>query len=304
MFKRILVPLDSSLVAEQVLPLVRALSERLKLPVRLISVVETQGFLTSVDRAQRFDELVEEVMQASREYLETTSGHMQGLSVDWAVEQGNTAEAIIEIAAADNANLIAMATHGRSGIARWMLGSVAEKVLRATSNPLLLVRATESGQAGELPLDSIIVPLDGSQLAESILPIAAGLARSLDIELVLAQAVEIPATAYYRTEDSGTANRYLPTYDQVRAAETEKARTYLDARIGELRRDGTNKARPEVLTGSTSEEIIKLANRTRGSLIAMCTHGRSGVARWVLGSVAEKVIHHCSSPVLVLRPGA
>ena len=92
MLKRILVPLDGSLVAEQVLPSVHTLAEGLKLPVRLISIVETQGILTSVDRAQRFDELVEQVTEASREYLETTAGHMGGLSVDWAVEQGSTAE--------------------------------------------------------------------------------------------------------------------------------------------------------------------------------------------------------------------
>ena len=86
-----------------------------------------------------------------------------------------------------------MATHGRSGLNRFLLGSVAEKVLRGTVNPLLLVRATgEAKSDGEATLKSIIVPLDGSELAESVLPMVAGVAKKLDLEVVLFRAYHIP----------------------------------------------------------------------------------------------------------------
>lgn len=304
MFSQILVPLDGSPVAEQVLPFARNLSEGLNVPVRLISVIETRGFLTLADRARHFDALVEEVAQASSEYLQSTAGDLASLPVDWVVEQGDAAETIVDAAAKDKTTLIAMATHGHSGLARWMVGSVAEKVLRGSDNPMLLVKAAETGSAAELPFETIIAALDGSELAETILPTAAHVARALDLELVLARAAEIPPSAYYRTEDLGRANDFVPTYDELLAADTEEARQYLDRKTAELAQAGVRKVRPMLLIGAAAQEIINLAQRTRGSLIAMCTHGRSGVARWVLGSVTEKVVHYCGSPVLVLRPGA
>ena len=96
------------------------------------------------------------------------------------VEQGIAPEAIIEKAAVEKSTFIAMTTHGRSGLNRWLLGSVAEKVLRATTNPLLLVRAAHEGKTeGEATLKSIVVPLDGSELAEHALPTVIEIAKNL-----------------------------------------------------------------------------------------------------------------------------
>ena len=101
------------------------------------------------------------------------------------VRHGNAAEAIIESAAAEKETLIAMATHGRSGLDRWLLGSVAEKVLRAASNPTLAVRAKEENPTWEMAtLKRIIVPLDGSELSRTIL-LVEGLAKNLDFEVNL-----------------------------------------------------------------------------------------------------------------------
>jgi nucleotide-binding universal stress UspA family protein len=196
-----------------------------------------------------------------------------------------------------------MASHGRSGIHRWLLGSVAEKVLRGTNRPLLLIRASEEAPAaGEVSFDAIIVPLDGSTLGETALEPAIELARSMQMEIVLVRVYELPATAYYRGEDfPSAAQAFVPSYAELVAAMSREAREYIESKVNELRGRGLEKVRGQVMEGKAAEEIIKLARSTKGSMIAMCTHGRSGLKRWVLGSVTEKVVHHAGSPVLVVR---
>lgn len=302
MFSQILISLDGSAVAEQVLPFAHAIAQGLKLPMKLISAIETRGFFEPEQLGRRLDELVEELVQDRESYLTLMTQKLAGVRATWVLEKGNAAEAIIDTAESAPDTLVAMATHGRSGLARWMLGSVAEKVLRGSKNPLLLVNASEKGEKDELPLHSVIVPLDGSERAETALPAALHIGRAMSVELVLARAAEVPATAYYRSDDTQGAEAFIPTYEAVLRAATEEARAYLAGRTAALQGDGFAAVRSVVLNGPPAEEIINLARQTPGSLIAMCTHGRSGLTRWVLGSVAEKVVHHCGAPVLVLRP--
>ena len=154
MFTRLLIPLDGSKTAEQVVPFARTLARGLKLPVELLTVVDVLALLTSVENARLFDKLAEQESLKGKDYLERIAKRFAGSRVKRSVEQGRAPEAIIEKAAADKSILIAMTTHGRSGLNRWLLGSVAEKVLRATANPLLLVRAAHEGKAeGEATLD-------------------------------------------------------------------------------------------------------------------------------------------------------
>ena len=109
------------------------------------------------------------------------------------MEKGKAEQVIIETAAADKGTLITMATHGRSGMNRWLLGSVAEKVLRGGTNPMLLVRATEEAKTDSVAtVKSIVVPLDGSELAEGVLPTVAELAKTLKLAVVLFRAYSIP----------------------------------------------------------------------------------------------------------------
>jgi nucleotide-binding universal stress UspA family protein len=139
-FTRLLIPLDGSPTAEQVLPYGRTLALGLKIPVELVAVIDVHALLTSVGQARILDRLLREETHKSENYLAGVAKQFSGTPVERAVEQGSAAEVIIDKAAADKSTLIAMATHGRSGINRWLLGGVAEKVLRATTNPLLLVR--------------------------------------------------------------------------------------------------------------------------------------------------------------------
>jgi nucleotide-binding universal stress UspA family protein len=303
MFKRILVPLDGSKAAESALPYGRTLAEKLALDVELIAVTDSAAIARSVPAAEGLflDRLVEDDSRRLTQYLMEIAKRFPVNRVHCRVEKGAAATVIIETAGADKETLIVMATHGRSGLSRWLLGSVAEKVLRGTSNALLLVRASHQART-DGQLGSVVVPLDGSELGELALPPALDLAKSTNLEVVLVRAYELPATAYYRGEDYPPgAEAFIPSYEELVAAASAEAREYLDAKVKDLRSQGLEKVRSQVLEGAAGEEIIKFSHKTRGSLIAMCTHGRSGVTRWVLGSVTEKVVRHADAPVLVVR---
>jgi nucleotide-binding universal stress UspA family protein len=300
-----LVPLDGSKTAESALPYARALAERLDADVELLVVVDLGGISGSVsaDEVAKLNDV-----QASRkpdEYLTKVAKTFPQARARFRVERGTAASIIIDEAAADKDTLIIMASHGRSGIHRWLLGSVAEKVLRGTSNPLLLIRASEKAPAeGQATLRSIVVPLDGSKLGELALAPALELARFLGTEVVLVRAYEFPATAYYRADDfpSGAA-AFIPSYAELVEEMSREAREYLDVKVKEISAREPVRVRAEIIEGPAAERIIDLARNAAGSLIAMSTHGRSGLKRWILGSVTEKVARHAESPVLIIRAG-
>lgn len=301
MYTRILIPLDGSKTAEKVLPYARCLASKLQAPIELMGVVDIAEMATHIaaENARYLDKMIEAGERASQAYLKTIADSFPGLSVSCVLDKGRAAEAIIEKAAADKGTLIAMATHGRSGINRWMLGSVAEKVLRATSNPLLLVRTADQAKPGEeARLTSVIVPLDGSELAESVLPAVTELAKKLGLAIILFRAFNIPYGIY-----AGADGYYAINFDQLIAEVKEEATAYLEKKTEELKRKGIEKVSSLTKEGLSADEIISFGRQTPDNLIAMCTHGRSGVRRWVLGSVTETVVRHCGDPVLVIRAG-
>ena len=139
-----------------------------KLPVELLAVIDPGALLTSVERARHFDNLAEQRSRKSKEYLERIAERFAGSRVKRSVEQGSAAEVIIEKAAADKSTLVAMTTHGRSGLNRWLLGSVAEKVLRGNYESIAIRQSRPRGQSRRgSNAKIIVVPLDGSELAEA-----------------------------------------------------------------------------------------------------------------------------------------
>lgn len=290
MYTRILVPLDGSETAEKVLPYARALTRSLNITVALLKVIDTFG-----ERSRYLDEFMDTAIRRGKEYLQGVAKTFPHASVGWTVEEGRPAEIIITKGAENEGALITMATHGRSGLQRWLLGSVAEKVLRGTGNPVLLVRANEEAKTeGEVTPSRIIVPLDGAELAEGVLPTVVELAKALKLTVVLLQSYRVNAIMY------GYENA-LPDLNEFNEELKKEATAYLDSWVEQLNRGGLADVVPIVSEEEAAEAIIKLANGAPNSLIAMCSHGRSGVRRWVFGSVAEKVIRHASSPVLVMR---
>src|SRR5499426_2979550 len=289
MFTRMLIPLDGSNLAENVLPYARVMAGALDLRVELLSVVDSMDFArtTHAGHVRDFDPLIEAATQEGKRYLEGTTRSFGGSEVSYAVERGLADQIIIEKAARDKGTLIAMATRGRSGIHRWLMGSVAEKVLRGDE---------EGKSDGKATLKSIVVPLDGSRMAETVLPRAIDLAKKLGLEIVLTRAYQIPLSAY-----GGTDAAYIPNSEGLLTLVREEADAYLKAKVNELHQNGVEKVSSILSVGSGADEIIELARGTPDNLIAMCTHGRSGVKRWALGSVTEKVVRHSGDPVLVVR---
>jgi nucleotide-binding universal stress UspA family protein len=296
MYSRLLIPLDGSKLAEQALPYARCLAKALAVPVELLEAVDPESLqvLANPQQGRYIDTLLADKRASSRSYLKTIAASFQGARVTSAVENGKAEDLIIDKAAADKDALIVMATHGRSGMQRWLLGSVADKVLHGSTNDLLLIRATDQGKPdGEASLKKVIVPLDGSPLAEKVLPHVVDLAQKMQLEVLLLRAYALPPAI--SPDEYGTYSDEL--INQLEAG----AKDYLAEKIGELQQKGVPNVSSVVELGYGAEEITMLARKTPDNFIAMSTHGRSGVTRWVLGSVTERVVRHSGDPVLIIR---
>ena len=299
MYKRILIPLDGSKTAEKVLPYARYLTGRFKIPIELLSVIDISEMAThlSADKTRFLDPMITESISGSETYLRGVADTFAGADVKCSVEKGRAEDTIVEKGAADKHVLITMATHGRSGLNRFLLGSIAEKVLRGSVNPLLLVRATEKGKSvGEAAFSQMIVPLDGSELAESLLLMVADIAKELGLAVELFRAYHIPYNLY-----AGDDAPYALNYDELIADGRDEANEYLEKKVAELKKLGVAKVSSVTAEGFAADEIISRGRKTPDSLFAMCSHGRSGVERWMLGSVTETVVRHSDDPVLVVR---
>jgi nucleotide-binding universal stress UspA family protein len=189
-----------------------------------------------------------------------------------------------------------MSTHGRSGIARWALGSVTDKVIHTSTSPLLIIRSQEqekasrgSASSAEAKLDTLIVPLDGSPLAEQVLPHTVALAKALALRVLLVRVPFVPIAGY------------LPGYKDLPEIEEAQAKEYLYKVSGNLGQQGLPSVEVRLLHGNAAGAIVDLARETPNSLVTMTTHGRSGVGRWVLGSVTGRVVRHSGVPVLVVH---
>jgi nucleotide-binding universal stress UspA family protein len=297
MYSKLLIPLDGSRTAEKVFPFARVLASTLNLPIEFLEVVDVSAAKTHAasDKARFLDVLIAEGERESREHLRAVAAEFPGIKIICTVERGDPAEVIIERAAADKGTLIVMATHARSGVNRWIMGSVAEKVLRGSESTMFLVRAGEDLATSAIPIRTVVVPLDGSELAESVLPTVVEIAKCLDLEVVLYRAYELAASAYYGSEE------YLPNYDaMVRQLKTEVEK-YLAKKVETLHSAGLRRVSSVAAVGAGADEIVRYSREHPDALIAMCTHGRSGVRRWVLGSVTERVVRHSGDPVLVVH---
>lgn len=296
MYKKILVALDGSQLSEAILPYVRFIAAKLKVPLELLHVVDIETPRSSSAEQQiRHQNVVAAEQRNSMNYLQKIAGSFAGLgATDCVVEIGKPGEVIVDRAARDARSLIAMTTHGRSGFNRWLLGSIADKVLHAAANPLLLVRATdESKNITEPPLKSIMVALDGSPLAEIVLPHAAELAAKMAVGVVLTRVFGVPTPMF--------AEEYGPYVEELWEQVESEAHAYLDEKAKQLQAQGLNDVSTTAEAGFASEKLIELAQQCGGTLLAMCTHGRSGVDRWVLGSVTDRVVRHLGGPVLIIR---
>jgi nucleotide-binding universal stress UspA family protein len=222
------------------------------------------------------------------------AGGPEGVLVETFVAQGDAAQAIVNVAASRRAGLIVMTTHGRSGLGRWLYGSVADGVLRRAPVPVLLVPATcEHPWPGGRPR-RVLVPLDGSAYAEEALAPAARLARAAGTELRLLRVVELPLHPY---GEGYVYVGYDPTLDLA------GAREYLGTVAARLAAEGLE-VTVRTDFGAPGQVIGEHARVAGADLVAMATHGHTGLTRVVLGSVAAATLQRANRPTLLVRPEA
>jgi nucleotide-binding universal stress UspA family protein len=294
MYERIMVPLDGSDAAEMALPYAEEITAKTGAELLLVSVTEP-----SLDEK---DHLYES-------YLERIEGRVLSELESWGVAGeptvhsevlvGSPASEIIGYADERDVSLIIMASRGRSRKGPWQMGHIAAKVLRATNRPALLVRAPvdEMARSQHRLVKRILVPLDGSDVGEAALPWAVELAQQLETELILYQVVK--HVMVLATEGAAMSSEMYEEEEKFRRA---AAKAYLED-IGKAALEKGLNISHALGSGPPADQIIDYAEANEIDLIAMSTHGRSGISRWVFGSVTDKVLHSGNTAVLTVRAG-
>jgi nucleotide-binding universal stress UspA family protein len=298
---RILVPLDRSSLAEHAIPYAAALAGpggRLLLLEVVPDPEPAYGLFGKTVIEE--DLLLRVCVDGARGALEVAARRWGGLApgTDIEVAVGDPADEILRVATERRCGVIAMASHGRGSLGRWTYGSVADRVVRAADRPVLVVRAHDREPALALPtINRLVVPLDGSAVAERALPVAAVAADRLRVPLRLVLALDVRTLADAASTGVYPETVLLRSLDPLRAAATG----YLQGQAERLEASG-HRVSHEVREGSPGDELLAATEPT--DLVAMTTHGRGGVHRWLLGSVADKLVRHGRAPVLLVRAGA
>jgi nucleotide-binding universal stress UspA family protein len=299
-FGTLLVPLDGSPLAEKAIPVAAALARRAGAALHLASVQPAAPRYLHVPT--EIAKVIErEAVQRVRAYLAATADAVStchGLEASWAVLQGPPADALADYARTKEVGLIVMTTHGRSGLGRFWLGSVADRLLRCATAPVLLLRSGEQAQGTDFR--HMLVALDGSSVDEAVLEPAAALASLYhEPRCSLVHVVEPPVPLAAEL----TIYPDLIDADVIEQQESE-AKAHLES-LGEgLRALGIVVTIHVVVAPGVGAQLLELAHKLDAGAVAVGTHGRHGAERLLLGSVADKVVRGATEPVLVvpIRP--
>lgn len=304
MFERILVPLDGSPRAEVILSLISRILRREESEILLLRVVTVPPAIGRVSLAELRQQEREEAQRYIHDVARRFSG--SGAKVNGRIAEGSPAETILETAKSEGATLIAMSTHGRSGLARWALGSVAEKVARASDVPLLLVRSFRRTPTGdlepivpeEIPFRRILVPVDGSPTSMAVIDPAKKFAQlyGSDMMVLHVETPYVPPSPVLPGMEVVLPQMVPPATPSAQDETTKKAATRFE--------QAGLKATRLTTVGEPASEILDLSVNRGMDLIALGTHGRSGLARWALGSVAERILRSAEVPILLVRQPA
>ena len=328
MFTRIIVPFDGSKRAEAVLPYVRLLASTYQSEVSLLRAVEFDESTLPVDYIGpmveiKANEAREKLRERAAGYLSGIQESFDGVEVDQVVSIDDPVAAITSESSKDFLKtLVAMSTHGRTGIGRLIVGSVTDKVLHGSSNPMLIVRPEvneyqlerESWRQGEafsihlerpdIPaqdfegaadIQTLVVPLDGSETSEKSLATAIDLAKRLDAKILL---IRIASS----TMQMSMASEWPAGYPDILTAVEDASKGYLVLKVEELKQQGLENVESLVLIGDAAANIVETAEQNPNSMILMTSRGRAGLGRAILGSVADRVVTTSTAPVLLVRP--
>ncbi len=328
MFTRIIVPFDGSKRAEAVLPVVRLLASAYESDVTLLRAVEFDESSLPVDYIGPMIEVManearDRMRDRAEGYLSNLGSGLDSDKVDNLVSFEDPIAAITNEASKDFLKtLVAMSTHGRTGIGRLVVGSVTDRVLHSSSNPMLIIRpeidedqlereSWKQGEAfsihlerpdipaqnfeGRAEVDTLVVPLDGSEISEKSLETAIDLAGRIDAKLLLVRVAS-------STMQMSMASEWPAGYPDILTAVEDASKGYLMLKVEELKQQGITNIDSMVLVGDAAANIVETADQNPNSMIIMTSRGRAGLGRAILGSVADRVVSTSTAPVLLVRP--
>ena len=311
MYKRILVPLDGSARAERAIPVAARIARALGGSIILLRVatapVDTGKYSST---SGYVEETVDVDLTGATDYLENIAGsdELAGIKTEVKTFIGAVAPTILSASQSFHANIIVMCSHGYTGFKRWALGSVADKITRHSSIPVFVLR-----EGGPLPAMAehqpvrALVAVDGSSLSEAVFEpsayLAAALAEATSQQgaLHLLRVVDLPASGGRFKSD---AHIDTGLKEQVKHEDEE----YLATLVHRLSEEGDLAHLDLAITSSVeadpdiAEAIVKKSEQEKFDFIAIATHGRGGVQKWALGSVAGRVLHATTLPLLIMRP--
>jgi nucleotide-binding universal stress UspA family protein len=290
MFKNILVPLDGSTLAERALLPAASIAQAMSAKLTLLRVVPQFAILAA--DPMLYEEMNRLGEEESFAYLRAKADDLDlATSVEVACETGQPADTVIRYVERHSIDLIMMSSHGRSGLNRWVYGSVAERVLRQAPCATSIINARTVSE--ERPCKSILVPLDGSELAEQALEPGRTLAAALGADLHL---LRITTDAHQMLETSSMKE----VFDGIEDKEMQDAEAYLQAMYADTP-DEHVFFKVEAAQGSVAAGIIDYVEKNAIDMIIMSSHGRTGLRRWVYGSVAEKVLRSACCATMIIR---
>ena len=260
----------------------------------------TPGRGGGVEHAPGFGtQIIDRVMQQAGAYVEHQAKALsaKGLTSSYTALAGDPAEEIVRYASEVEAGMIAMATHRGSAIARGVLGSVTDRVLRSSTVPVMAVHPKQmnTSASDDARPESVLVPVDGSERSTGAVQLALDLAKAIEAEVVFVRVVEYPYYSAVAAEAFIHSSEYGMAFQRREAAEAMKSLEEMATAQGLANRS-------IVVTGSPAAEILAQVESLPAPLVVMGSRGRSGLKRWVLGSVTDKVVRSAGVPTLVVPP--
>ena len=299
MINHILVPLDSSALAECVLPHVLAIAPVMNARVTLSHVMEHPKNGNGSPAVDPVDWHLRK--HKSEKYLEQISERLQnaGLNIEHVILEGNPAVSIIEFARNNDVDLIALSTHGHSGLSGWNVSSVVQKILLRSYKSTLLVRAYKPTVATSTGIHykRLFIGLDCSTRAEYILPMAMKLAQAHKSELMLGTVIQKPQ-AIHRFPLSEKDSRLM---DQIVLKNQQAASHYFDQLLKQYSWEGLELKKDIVVGDNEIADLHDMVDEINADLVMLVAHGHSGERRWPYGSVTTSFIAYGNTPLIIMQ---
>jgi nucleotide-binding universal stress UspA family protein len=301
MYRSILVPLDGSTFGEHALPAALGIARRCGASLQVIRV---HTAFVLAESGLVYDERVDrQLREQEQDYLEAVVKRVQAVSpvpVTCVLRDGLVTDGICEQVTASNAELIVMTTHGRGALSRFWLGSVADNLIRRAPVPILLQRPQKTAPelTQEPVLRHVLIPLDGSTLAEQVLEPAIALGQLFGADFTLLRIVKPVLFAGHDPTLLRDPALGEPATEQLQA----EARAYLEAVAQPLRAQSLRVQTQALVNTQPAVAILEQSLEAPDGVVTLATHGRGGLSRALLGSVADKIVRGATVPVLVCRP--